>query len=273
MPAGAAWTKPEGGFYVWLKLPHGLDAKLMQPRAVNAHVAYVPGIGFFADGNGQRVHAAVLLLPRARPDPRGRAPAGPRHRGRAGPALHLRRGRHRHLPRDPAAGPRTDAGTSSDPPTATPTRTADERDRPRTGTRARRRAAPAARRRPRRRADLRARGQPLLGHPGVGGARPRRRRRRDPRRRRRAAARPRRRARGRGVHRPARRDGGGRRPAGRPRPRRRPLRRVPGGGLPARLGQACGEVRRPLGRGRRRRTGSPCRTARSASWAPAPCWT
>ena len=53
MPAGTAWTRPEGGFYVWLKLPHGLDAKLMQPRAVNAHVAYVPGIGFFADGNGR----------------------------------------------------------------------------------------------------------------------------------------------------------------------------------------------------------------------------
>jgi DNA-binding transcriptional MocR family regulator len=53
MPAGTAWTRPRGGFYVWLKLPHGLDAKLMQPRAVNAHVAYVPGIGFFADGNGR----------------------------------------------------------------------------------------------------------------------------------------------------------------------------------------------------------------------------
>src|SRR3569833_3166073 len=34
MPAGTTWTRPEGGFYVWLKLPHGLDAKLMQPRAV-----------------------------------------------------------------------------------------------------------------------------------------------------------------------------------------------------------------------------------------------
>ena len=53
MPAGTAWTRPDGGFYVWLKLPHGLDAKLMQPRAVNAHVAYVPGIGFYADGNGR----------------------------------------------------------------------------------------------------------------------------------------------------------------------------------------------------------------------------
>jgi 2-aminoadipate transaminase len=53
MPAGTTWTRPDGGFYVWLKLPHGLDAKLMQPRAVNAHVAYVPGIGFYADGSGR----------------------------------------------------------------------------------------------------------------------------------------------------------------------------------------------------------------------------
>jgi 2-aminoadipate transaminase len=53
MPAGTTWTKPDGGFYVWLKLPHGLDAKLMQPRAVAAHVAYVPGIGFYADGQGR----------------------------------------------------------------------------------------------------------------------------------------------------------------------------------------------------------------------------
>jgi DNA-binding transcriptional MocR family regulator len=53
MPAGTTWTRPDGGFYVWLKLPHGLDAKLMQPRAVAAHVAYVPGIGFYADGQGR----------------------------------------------------------------------------------------------------------------------------------------------------------------------------------------------------------------------------
>ncbi len=53
MPAGTTWTRPDGGFYVWLKLPNGLDAKLMQPRAVNALVAYVPGIGFYADGSGQ----------------------------------------------------------------------------------------------------------------------------------------------------------------------------------------------------------------------------
>ena len=54
MPAGTTWTHPTGGFYVWATLPEGLDAKVMQPRAITARVAYVPGIGFYADGQGKR---------------------------------------------------------------------------------------------------------------------------------------------------------------------------------------------------------------------------
>ncbi|MCU1602580.1 MAG: GntR family transcriptional regulator [Frankiales bacterium] len=54
MPSGTTWTHPTGGFYVWTTLPAGLDAKVMQPRAITARVAYVPGIGFYADGQGQR---------------------------------------------------------------------------------------------------------------------------------------------------------------------------------------------------------------------------
>ncbi|MDQ3455806.1 MAG: PLP-dependent aminotransferase family protein [Actinomycetota bacterium] len=52
MPAGVSWTRPDGGFYIWMTLPEGLDAKAMQPRAVHNRVAYVPGIGFYADGQG-----------------------------------------------------------------------------------------------------------------------------------------------------------------------------------------------------------------------------
>jgi DNA-binding transcriptional MocR family regulator len=52
MPPGTVWTKPGGGFYVWVTLPEGLDAKAMLPRAVTARVAYVPGTAFFADGYG-----------------------------------------------------------------------------------------------------------------------------------------------------------------------------------------------------------------------------
>jgi len=52
MPAACRWNIPDGGFYVWLTLPPGIDAKAMLPRAVTARVAYVPGTAFFADGFG-----------------------------------------------------------------------------------------------------------------------------------------------------------------------------------------------------------------------------
>jgi 2-aminoadipate transaminase len=52
MPAGTTWTVPKGGFYVWLTLPPGLDAKAMLPRAVTERVAFVPGTAFYADGFG-----------------------------------------------------------------------------------------------------------------------------------------------------------------------------------------------------------------------------
>jgi 2-aminoadipate transaminase len=51
-PASAVWTKPSGGFYVWVTLPEGIDTKAMLPRAITARVAYVPGTAFYADGFG-----------------------------------------------------------------------------------------------------------------------------------------------------------------------------------------------------------------------------
>ncbi|MBX3195196.1 MAG: PLP-dependent aminotransferase family protein [Schumannella sp.] len=50
---GLSWTVPAGGFYVWLRLPAGLDAKAMLPRAVKELVAYTPGTAFYADGGGR----------------------------------------------------------------------------------------------------------------------------------------------------------------------------------------------------------------------------
>ncbi|MFY9263058.1 MAG: PLP-dependent aminotransferase family protein [Actinomycetaceae bacterium] len=46
------WNVPEGGFYVWVKLPEGLNAKDMLPKAVSNLVAYVSGTAFYADGQG-----------------------------------------------------------------------------------------------------------------------------------------------------------------------------------------------------------------------------
>ncbi|HEX2313155.1 MAG TPA: PLP-dependent aminotransferase family protein [Thermomonospora sp.] len=54
MPEGTTWTRPAGGFFVWLTLPEGLDSKAMAPRAIANRVAYVPGTGFYADGQGRR---------------------------------------------------------------------------------------------------------------------------------------------------------------------------------------------------------------------------
>ena len=65
MPEGTTWTVPAGGFYSWLTLPHGLDSKAMLPRAIAALVAYVPGTGFYVDGQGQH----ELRLSYCYPDP------------------------------------------------------------------------------------------------------------------------------------------------------------------------------------------------------------
>ncbi|MFI8525183.1 PLP-dependent aminotransferase family protein [Promicromonospora sukumoe] len=48
----ASWNVPQGGFFVWVRLPDGLDARAMLPRAVTARVAYVPGTAFYYDGSG-----------------------------------------------------------------------------------------------------------------------------------------------------------------------------------------------------------------------------
>ena len=51
-PTEATWTKPGGGFYVWVNLPAEIDTKALMPKAIVAKVAYVPGNAFYADGLG-----------------------------------------------------------------------------------------------------------------------------------------------------------------------------------------------------------------------------
>src|SRR3984957_1585597 len=63
MPPGCHWTRPAGGFYVWLGLPDGVHAKAMLPRAISSRVAYVPGTGFYADGSGGQYARLCYSLP------------------------------------------------------------------------------------------------------------------------------------------------------------------------------------------------------------------
>jgi 2-aminoadipate transaminase len=46
---GVQWNAPQGGMFLWLRLPEGMDAAALLPQAVARGVAYVPGAAFYAE--------------------------------------------------------------------------------------------------------------------------------------------------------------------------------------------------------------------------------
>jgi 2-aminoadipate transaminase len=48
LPAGSTFSRPEGGMFVWVRLPDGADAEALLHRALERDVAFVPGAPFFA---------------------------------------------------------------------------------------------------------------------------------------------------------------------------------------------------------------------------------
>ena len=42
------WNRPQGGMFIWMRLPEGMNAAALLPQAVERGVAYVPGAAFFA---------------------------------------------------------------------------------------------------------------------------------------------------------------------------------------------------------------------------------
>ncbi|GGO60047.1 aminotransferase-like domain-containing protein [Streptomyces lasiicapitis] len=47
LPAGSTWNRPEGGMFLWARLPVGYDATASLPTVVAQDVAYVPGAPFY----------------------------------------------------------------------------------------------------------------------------------------------------------------------------------------------------------------------------------
>jgi 2-aminoadipate transaminase len=52
LPPEASWTRPEGGLFIWARLPDYIDTSDLLARALREHVAFVPGRAAFVDGRG-----------------------------------------------------------------------------------------------------------------------------------------------------------------------------------------------------------------------------
>lgn len=67
MPSGVRWNTPRGGMFLWVELPHGMDATAVLAQAIEAHVAFVPGAPFYAaDPVRETLRLAFVTVPPAR---------------------------------------------------------------------------------------------------------------------------------------------------------------------------------------------------------------
>lgn len=69
MPPSTTWTRPRGGFFVWLTAPEGVDTVVLAAEAQREGVAFVPGAPFYVDGRGRsQIRLAFSGVPEARID-------------------------------------------------------------------------------------------------------------------------------------------------------------------------------------------------------------
>ena len=54
MPKDVRWNTPDGGMFLWARLPEGMNATALLPKAVEKNVAFVPGAAFYADQPDER---------------------------------------------------------------------------------------------------------------------------------------------------------------------------------------------------------------------------
>jgi DNA-binding transcriptional MocR family regulator len=62
MPEGTRWTRPDGGYQVWVELPGGIDSRALLGEAQSAGVVFAPGYHFLHDGrpsSGLRLTTAL----------------------------------------------------------------------------------------------------------------------------------------------------------------------------------------------------------------------
>ncbi|HLU18775.1 MAG TPA: PLP-dependent aminotransferase family protein [Pusillimonas sp.] len=66
-PSSTSWTRPEGGMFIWVTLPQHIDAQELLARAIERHVAFVPGAPFYADAaQHNTLRLSFVTVPEAR---------------------------------------------------------------------------------------------------------------------------------------------------------------------------------------------------------------
>lgn len=63
MPAGTTWNRPTGGFYLWVRLPSGIDTEALVYDCIERGVVYVPGTAFYTNGSGNSELRMSFCLP------------------------------------------------------------------------------------------------------------------------------------------------------------------------------------------------------------------
>ena len=64
MPDGVRWNEPEGGFFLWVELPDGMDAERLLPVAAARGAIYLPGAWFYPSAPNRRsLRLAFSSLP------------------------------------------------------------------------------------------------------------------------------------------------------------------------------------------------------------------
>ena len=53
MPEGSSWSRPDGGYFLWLDLPEGVRVGALFEQAAEAGVQFVKGTDFFAGDGGE----------------------------------------------------------------------------------------------------------------------------------------------------------------------------------------------------------------------------
>ncbi|PMS36055.1 2-aminoadipate transaminase [Trinickia symbiotica] len=69
MPQGVSWNRPEGGMFLWVTLPAGMDTMQLLEAAIAHDVAFVPGAPFFAnEAASNTLRLSFVTVPPARID-------------------------------------------------------------------------------------------------------------------------------------------------------------------------------------------------------------